>query len=157
MAPPDGIEVRPFVPADQASVRGLILSGMQEHWGELDPSANPDLDDIAGSYAEATFLVAVLGAGSSKRLVGTGALVPESESAGRVVRMAVAARERRRGIGRALLSGLLAAARERGFRRVVLETTDTWREAVAFYRRSGFSVVSCSGGEVHMEMELAAE
>lgn len=154
ITPPDDLEIRPFVREDRAAVRGLILAGLRERWGRLDPDMNPDLEDIARCYAEATFLVAALAEGPSDRLVGTGALVRESEGVGRVVRMAVAADYRRLGIGRALLDALLAAARERGFRRVVLETTDTWQEAIAFYRRCGFRVVGHSRGEVHMSMEV---
>ncbi len=78
MANPElpSITITPFAPADQAEVKALILAGLAEHWGVLDPSLNPDLDDIAASYRQATFLVARCG----DRIVGTGALLPHSAS-----------------------------------------------------------------------------
>ncbi|MCP4415536.1 MAG: hypothetical protein GY805_02870, partial [Chloroflexi bacterium] len=44
------IVIRPFHPQDQSATKQLILAGLVEHWGELDPSLNPDLNDIARSY-----------------------------------------------------------------------------------------------------------
>src|SRR5215471_6453753 len=48
----------PFQSANQAAVKGLILAGLTEHWGALDPTKNLDLHDIGVTYAQATFLVA---------------------------------------------------------------------------------------------------
>jgi hypothetical protein len=66
------ITLRLFRPEDQTAVKNLILAGLKEHWGTLDPTLNPDLNDIAQTYANATFLVAWEG----DRIIGTGALVP---------------------------------------------------------------------------------
>jgi hypothetical protein len=52
------ISIQPFQSEDQAEVKSLILAGLVEHWGRLDPSKNPDLEDIQSSYAGAVFLVA---------------------------------------------------------------------------------------------------
>ena len=142
--------IRPFRPADQVPVRRLILAGLAERWGRLDPAKNQDLQDVAGSYAAGVFLVALLG----DEVVGTGALVPEAAGVGRIVRMSVARRLRRQGVGRQLLQALLVEARARGYRRLVLETTATWEDAVAFYRRQGFRPVGERSGDLHLELEL---
>jgi hypothetical protein len=63
--------ILPFKAEDQAEAKNLILAGMGEHFGEIDHSLNPDLNDIAASYAGAIFLVAWC----ENRIVGTGALV----------------------------------------------------------------------------------
>ena len=44
---PSGIVVRRFAPADQDAARRLILEGLGAHFGSIDESLNPDLDDIA--------------------------------------------------------------------------------------------------------------
>ena len=44
------ILIRPFQLKDQDAAKALILSGMKEHWGFIDPTKNPDLDDIATYY-----------------------------------------------------------------------------------------------------------
>ena len=146
------VRMRRFQPQDQAAARGLVLAGLEEHWGGLDLTMNPDLDDIASAYAGATFLVAEAGPGD--RLVGTGGLVRESENVARIVRMSVAAGARGNGVGSKILYGLLESARGAGYRRLVLETTETWAEAVAFYERRGFREVGRRDGEVHMALDI---
>ena len=88
------LSIQRFTPADQQAARALILQGLAEHWGELDLSLNPDLNDIAASYAAGVFLCAWL----EGNLVGTGAIVPEGEGVMRVARMSVQRERRRTGI-----------------------------------------------------------
>src|SRR3954453_18572858 len=57
-ASPASPTLEDFDPADQSAVRDLILAGLADHWGELDASANRDLDDIASTYAAGRTLVA---------------------------------------------------------------------------------------------------
>ncbi|CAA9269377.1 MAG: hypothetical protein AVDCRST_MAG93-2561, partial [uncultured Chloroflexia bacterium] len=40
------LAIRPFTPADQKAARDLVLDGLGEHFGWIDTSRNPDLDDI---------------------------------------------------------------------------------------------------------------
>ncbi|PJF46481.1 MAG: GNAT family N-acetyltransferase [Candidatus Thermofonsia Clade 3 bacterium] len=140
-----------FTPADQPEAQALILAGMEERWGALDPSLNPDLNDIAKNYAGGIFLVARW----EGQLVGTGALLPEGERTGRIVRMSVARSHRCRGIGARILQALLDEARSRGYRTIVLETTETWDDAIAFYLKHGFRIVARRDGEVHFALTLA--
>lgn len=144
------IEIHPFKPQDQESAQALILAGLVEHWGFLDETKNPDLKDIATSYREGTFLVAWL----DGQIVGTGAFLPRSDQTVEVVRMSVASRMRRRGIGKLILSELCREANQAGYSRVILETTDTWGETIAFYKAFGFQVTHYAGGDVYFELEL---
>ena len=139
-----------FVPADQAEVKALVLAGLVDHWGFLDPTLNPDLNDIAASYAAAFFLVARQGG----RVVGAGALVPRDGGSAEVVRMSVARELRRQGLGRLILGRLVAEARRAGFQRVVLETTSTWSEVIAFYLHFGFRVTHQAGGDTYFALDL---
>lgn len=142
------ITLQLFQPADQVEVKALILGGLVEHWGVLDPTKNPDLEKIASTYAGTTFLVAR----QAGRIIGTGALVPRTESTAEVVRMSVAADSRRRGVGNTILAALVNYACQAGFRRVILETTDTWQEVIAFYLRFGFHITHYQDGDVYFEL-----
>lgn len=144
------VQIRPWQSSDQDAAKSLILTGLGERWGLLDPTLNPDLDDIGHSYADAVFLVGMC-AGT---LVATGALVPEAPGIGRIVRMSVRRERRGQGIGRAMLAALLAQARAQGIRHVLLETTSTWRDAVRFYTTAGFHVTHEADDETHMLLEL---
>ena len=144
------LRIAPFQPDDQVAVKTLILAGLVEHWGYLDPAKNPDLDDIQTYYAQATFLVAWLG----DHMVGTGALVPRSTEAAEIVRMSVAAEVRRQGIGRMILYHLGERARQLGFRRLILETTAAWQDVIKFYQRFGFDITHVRDGDVYFSLDL---
>ena len=123
------ISLLPFQPADQAEVKQFVLAGLVEHWGFLDYTLNPDLNDIAASYADGLFLVAL----QDGRIVGTGALLPRSEYSAEIMRMSVSAELRRSGLGRAILQRLCDEAKAMGFQKIILETTETWQGVIEFY------------------------
>lgn len=84
------------------------------------------------------------------KVVGTGRLLPD----GHIGRMAVLREHRARGVGGAILVRLIAEARRRGLREVVLSAQTHARE---FYRKHGFA--PCGGvfmeaGIPHQEMRL---
>ncbi len=146
--------IRPFTPADQEAARALILEGLGERFGFIDETANPDLDDITARYLAQghVFLVAeVAGA-----VVGTGALLFEPDDATcQLVRVSVRRDLRRGGIARAIVASLLALARERGRRRIWVETDAPWQDAIALYERMGFTVFEQRDGLVFLAQRLA--
>lgn len=142
--------IEPLTPADQPAARALILAGLEEHWGWLDPSLNPDLDDMLTSYAGAVFLAAKL----DGALIGTGALIAKNEGVGRIVRMSVDKAHRRGGVGSRILRALLDEARALGYGKIVLETTETWDDAIGFYLRNGFRITHHADGDAHFELTI---
>jgi putative acetyltransferase len=88
-----------------------------------------------------TFVVARDG----DQAVGCGAIRLLDSTAAEVKRMYIDPDQRGKGIGRAVLASLEAAARELGVRRLVLETGVYQREAISLYRRAGFTQVDCWG------------
>ena len=73
-------------------------------------------------------------------LLAIGALKHLDDEHGEVKSMHTASEARGRGVGRAMLDHLLAVARERGYRRVSLETgaMDAFAPARALYSSAGF-------------------
>jgi len=142
--------IRPFAPSDQAAARALILEGLREHWGWLNPDLNPDLDNITASYIARghVFLVATIG----HAIAGAGAL-RIAGATGQIVRVSVDLQWRRRGVGRALVAALLDSARERGLTRVWMETNDDWDDAIGLYQRCGFREFDRRDRCVFMELE----
>ena len=45
---------------ERDAVRCLILHGLEEHWGSIDPTMNSDLNDLAVTYAAGRVLVATV-------------------------------------------------------------------------------------------------
>jgi len=144
------ITIRAFQANDQPAAKALILAGLTAHWGHLDPTQNPDLDDIGSSYAGATFLVVYRDA----ELIGTGALVPLNATTAEIKRMSVATNYQRQGIGRLLLDHLLNQARAAGYCTIQLETTATWQQAVSFYQRAGFTLTHLTNGDAYFQLDL---
>ena len=128
------LSIRAFSPADQQPVETMIRAGLAEHWGSLDDSLNPDLGDMASSYAHGTILVAV----RAGEVVGTATLVPRGHGDAEIVRMSVHPRYRRAGVGRALVDAIVSHAHRSGHTRVILETSAHWDGVVDFYRACGF-------------------
>ena len=144
------MKIIPFQPENQVAVKALILDGLEEHWGFLDESKNPDLDNIALSYANATFLVAWL----DDEIVGTGAFIPRTENQVEIVRMSVRKEFRRQGIGQQILSELCKRASQDGYEEMILETTETWQDVNNFYLQYGFKITHYEGRDVYFKLKL---
>jgi putative acetyltransferase len=138
-----GIEILDVRPEFDDAVRALILSGLAEHWGTVDPTLNRDLVDMAATYSCGRTLVARDG----DRVVGTGTVIPRDVQSVEIVRMSIAPEYRRSGLGRRLVEDLVATARGWGSSRVVLETSAHWTEVVQFYERCGFTVTHFEEGD----------
>ena len=144
------VEICPFSNAYQEQVRDFILCGLSERWGELDETANPDIDDIESNYGSDNFFIACC----DGRLVGTGGLSAESSSVVRIVRMWIQKDLRRSGIGTMIIQHLLSQARLKKYSRVVLETTSTWSDAISFYQKHGFEIEEYRDGDTHFQINL---
>ena len=144
------IKIKPFHPKNQAVVKAIILDGLVEHWGFLDESKNPDLEDIAAAYEGGTFLVAWVGG----EIVGTGATLPRSETFVEVVRMSVSKKLRRQGIGGRILQELCNHAAKNRYQKIILETTKTWHGVIGFYKQFGFRFTHYEGDDAYFELYL---
>lgn len=145
------IRIRRFVPEDQVEARTLILKGLEEHFGLIDETLNPDLDDIAGHYLDRghAFFLALLGG----ELVGTGALVREAPGIGRMARITVDSARRRQGIAKLMVRHLKDWAQLHGCRRILVETNHDWHEAITLYLGEGFEEVYKDDESIHMAFQ----
>jgi GNAT superfamily N-acetyltransferase len=132
-----------FTRRDQEEVRALILAGLEDNWGSLDDSLNPDLDDLAGRFGHGRTIVTR----DNQGIAATGTVLPRDDGSAEVVRMSVRRDRRGEGIGRAVLTELLTTARAWGNERVVLETSSAWTPTVAFYLANGFEITRTTDGE----------
>jgi len=135
--------VTPFLlrearPADQESIRAIVDCVLAEYGLQADPEqTDADLGDVQASYVGRGGVFLVL-TGSDGSLVGCGGLYPVSATEAEIRKMYFLPDARGKGYGRRLLTALIGAARDRGYRRVVLETAAVLKEAIALYRSAGF-------------------
>src|ERR1700751_3223459 len=92
--------IRFFAMGDQEQARWLVLEGLGEHFGHIDETLNPDLDDLLHNYIEAGYVFVVGCVG--QEIISTGALILEGEGISRLVRISTRKEYRRRGIGQAI-------------------------------------------------------
>ena len=101
----------------------------------------PNLKATQLEAGRGTFLIAREGG----RAVGCGAIRLLDATTAEVKRMYVEADQRGRGLGKAVLDRLEAAAIQLGARRLVLETGIYQEAAIVLYRRAGFTPIDCWG------------
>jgi GNAT superfamily N-acetyltransferase len=86
--------------------------------------------------------------------VACGGLRPLSPEVGEIKRMFVTARSRRRGYGSRLLAELERIARDAGQERIRLLSTELLPEALALYRKNGYTIVSSHIQDDHRDYWL---
>jgi putative acetyltransferase len=99
------------------------------------------LDASEVAEERGAFLVAYMG----DEPIGCGAIRRLDDGSAEIKRMYVAPHLRGRGVGRSLVAALEAEARRLGAKRLVLETGDRLREALALYAKFGFERIPSFG------------
>ncbi|KAM3604859.1 uncharacterized protein V6R79_017193 [Siganus canaliculatus] len=103
-----------------------------------------DMQDIPGNYLrrpDDCFWVAEVVVGGRAQVMATVAVVAKQsgkETYGELCRLMVSPLSRRMGLGVRMCQTALDFCKDRGFSKVVLETTSTQTAAVAMYRKMGF-------------------
>jgi GNAT superfamily N-acetyltransferase len=123
--------------ADLAAARALVvefLTTLATDFGFQDPDAG--LADFPGAYAppRGRLLLARV----DGRPAGCVALRPLGDEVCEMKRLYVRSAFRGRGVGRALVAAVLDAARQVGYRRMVLDTMAVMTDARALYWAAGF-------------------
>jgi WS/DGAT/MGAT family acyltransferase len=119
---------------DSELARSLVDEVQQEYVRRYGgPDATP-VDPAEFAAPDGTFVVARL----DGTAIGCAGLRRHGEGVVEVKRMFVRVEHRRRGHGRRMLDALEGWARERGYRRVVLETGLAQPEAIALYEDAGY-------------------
>jgi ribosomal protein S18 acetylase RimI-like enzyme len=135
------VEMRMFVTSDGPAVWELHKAALASTDADRgDGPWDDDLRDITRSYlqADGAFLV-MTDAGT---LVAMGGIrQADDPGSAEIKRMRVAPGYQRRGLGRGLLQALLLEAHERGYHRVVLDTTTVQVAAQRLYESAGFAEI----------------
>lgn len=132
--PAEGGVVVEEVPVDSAPAQELVAEVQQEYVARYGGQDESPVDTTQFAPPHGTFLLASIG----DRPVACAGLRRHDDDAVEVKRMYVRPGDRGVGHARRLLSALEDWARQRGFRRVVLETGAAQPEAIALYTSAGY-------------------
>lgn len=129
---------------ERADVQALLAF----HAAEMRQHSPPDACHVLPPAALDDADITLFSARDGGRLVGIGALRVLDGDAGEVKSMRSAPDAGRRGVGRAILSAILAEARARGCRELLLETGSgrAFAAANALYEGAGFTACGPFGG-----------
>ena len=136
-------------------VRSLITLHQRRMYDASPPGTSFALD-LSGLEDAA---VTVLEARDVHALLGVGALLELSATEGEIKSMRTADTALRRGVGQALLDRIIGIARERGYRRVLLETGtgETFEPANRLYLRNGFTRCAPFGAYTETDFNIFYE
>ena len=128
----DDPDVQRLAAAQQVELRA-------RYGGAQEPGTPPSGADVA---------VVLVARDASGAAVGCGALRPLGDDVAEIKRMYVVPAARRRGVSKLVLAGLEAAARDRGWTTLRLETGRRQPEAVALYEGVGYRLIPAFGAYV---------
>jgi molybdopterin-guanine dinucleotide biosynthesis protein A/predicted GNAT family acetyltransferase len=134
-----------------AALRAFVVESLREFSFEIDSELDPDLADPANAYAAGWIVT------NGDDVRGSVVLIDHAPRVLLLRRMYLSPELRGRGFGRALLVRALTWAREHGYERIRLDTTDAMVAARALYESAGFRVVGEGkprGGQRRIEYEL---
>lgn len=152
-----GIEVIPFRPQYAADFRRLNFEWIERMFKVEAPDLKV-LDDPERAIVLPGGMIFFAVEGDA--VVGTVAMIRGNDGRCELAKMAVAETHQRRGIGELLGGAGTAWARERGFRRVFLETNSRLGNAIRLYERLGFRHApwphpsDYARGDVYMELDF---
>jgi putative acetyltransferase len=130
--------MRPATNADAVTVRDILFTVLAEY-GLLaeHEGVDADLNDIEDNYIRRGGLFDVV-VSREGAIVGMGGLYPRGQGVAELRKMYLRKEARGRGLGKMLLTHILARARELGFSRIELETSSKLIEAIGLYKSFGF-------------------
>lgn len=102
------------------------------------------LDDPEGAIIQPGG--AIIFAAVKDKVIGTGALLPLEDGSAEITKMTVKEGYRRYGFGRRILQYLIKEAEMRGYKKIILFTSEQLGAAVSLYRSAGFVEVPVESG-----------
>lgn len=146
------IQIQQITKVFEEEARELVLKGLEERFGFIDPAYNPDLKSILNSYSREgdVFLVGIY----EKRVICTGAISYEASGVGRVERLSVMKEYRRAGVAKIMIDRLEAWAKLEGYQQLVLETNNNWHSALEFYKNRKYNLYLDDGKCSHFSKYL---
>jgi GNAT superfamily N-acetyltransferase len=151
------IRIRGFAPGDEGAFFTLNEEWIVRYF-RMEDKDRKTLGDPVGQILAGGG--EILMAEEGGEAIGCCALIPMEAGAYELAKMAVSERCQGRGVGRRLIEAAIATAREKGARRLFLETNGKLTPAIRLYESAGFvHVARASASEyersdVCMEMRL---
>jgi len=145
--------IRGYRPSDREACRALCVELTQRH---RDIYAAPEIggDDPAAAFDEHLALAGaenIVVIETDERVVGFAGMILK-ETHAELEPIVVSTEYRGRGLGAALVEAVVARARERGLRQVIVSPVARNTEAIGFFHSHGFAAI----GQIELILDLVA-
>ena len=131
--------IRPAGNTDIPSVKNVVFSVLKEYGLKPDEAGKDnDLDDIETSFFANNGHFGVLVEKNTNNLIGTVGLFSLDKGTCELRKMYLLKDFRGKGLGKFMLTFTIQAAKERQYKRIVLETISPLKEAISLYKQAGF-------------------
>ena len=127
---------------DISSIKNVVFSSLKEFG--LSPDENgkdKDLNDIESSYLSNKGFFGVVVHTETKLIVGCFGLFPVSEGICELRKMYLVKETRGQGLGKFILDTAIQIAREKHYKKIMLETISALTTAILLYKRYGFKEI----------------
>jgi putative acetyltransferase len=135
-------QIRAATNHDIAPIKNVVFSSLRE-FGLL-PDENgkdKDLNDIESSYLLNNGFFAVIVQTKTKLIVGCFGLIPMNENICELRKMYLLKDQRGKGLGKFILDIAIQQAREKRYKKIVLETISALTTAIFLYKQFGFKEI----------------
>lgn len=133
----NNLQLRQYEATDQDAVWQLHVDGLKQTGSYVDNRKyDQDMLDIKGTYLNngGEFFVASL----DNKVVGMGGLLKMDNEIAEVKRMRVDLNYQQKGIGSSILENLITKAKDLGYKKLELDTTENMNAAKRLYEKYGF-------------------
>jgi GNAT superfamily N-acetyltransferase len=118
---------------------------------------NGDANDFFAQYNKIDLIRHVLVAYEANQAVGCGAMKIYEDGVMEIKRMFVPPAQRGKGIATQILAELQAWAKEMGYKKCILETSDSMPEAIGLYKKNGFRIIPNYGQYANVKSSVCFE
>jgi putative acetyltransferase len=135
-------QIRVATNQDIPSIKNVVFSSLREFG--LYPEENgkdKDLNDIEGSYLSNNGFFGVVVYTKTKLVVGCFGLFPVNDTVCELRKMYLLKESRGKGLGKLILDEAIFTAREKHYKKIILETISVLTTAIFLYKRYGFTEI----------------
>lgn len=141
------IDIRYLTKKDEDKSKKLIINGLKEYFDKYDENLNPDLKNLFKTYTNNNNLL-IIGL-YKEELISTAGLKEENKNIARIVRMSVKKEFRQKGIASLMIDELEKIAKNKGYKKIVLETTKSWKKVINFYKKNNYIEYEKEDSNIH--------
>lgn len=130
------LQIETITKKTQYMAKQVILEGLYEHFGFIDPTLNTDIHDPYPFFIEKDlpFYVGYF----NQLIVCTGGLLELNKTTGQMVRISVLKDFRKMGFAQQMIAALEEQGRLKGYKKIMIETNEAWNAAISLYKKLGY-------------------